>query len=119
MKLFVTNLPFKLGEEDLRELFSRCSTLTDVKLIKHRETGKSKGYAFLEISDIDEAQQAIQDLHQKEVEGREIIVQVAEERPRKEGHYGDRRSGGKFNKRDGGHRGGGSYHKRDRHDNNY
>ena len=76
-KLYVGILSYKTTEDDLRTLFSDTSTVISVALIKDRETGRSKGFAFVELSSQSEAEQAIKDLDGKMVGDREIKVDKA------------------------------------------
>ena len=97
MNIFVGSLPFSLQEADLRELFEAYGEVSTVKLINDRETGRSKGFGFVEMSDDEAAQKAISGLNGAEVKGRTIAVSQAEDKK-----PGERRSGG------GGYGGGGS-----------
>lgn len=81
MKLYVGNLPFSSTEEDLKELFSNY-TILSAQLIIDRETGRSKGFGFVELSSTEEAEQAMRELDKKDVNGKEIRVNEA--RPPKE-----------------------------------
>jgi RNA recognition motif-containing protein len=104
MNIFVGSLPYQLKEEDLRELFEAYGEVSSAKLIIDRETGRSKGFGFVEMSDDESAQKAIDGLNGIEVSGRSIAVSQAEER-KSGGGGGDRRGGGGgFG---GGNRGGG------------
>lgn len=98
-KLYVGNLPYTATEDELKSLFSQAGTVTSVAIIKDRETGRSKGFAFIEMSNADEAQKAITILHGRAMGGRDLRVSIA--RPRDEGGGGGRGFGG------GGGRGGG------------
>jgi RNA recognition motif-containing protein len=101
MNIFVGSLPFTLGEADLKQLFEAYGEVNSVKIIIDRESGRSKGFGFIEMADDEAAQQAISNLNGSEVKGRSIAVSQAEEK--KPG--GDRRSsGGGYG---GGNRGGG------------
>ncbi|WDZ98939.1 RNA recognition motif domain-containing protein [Mucilaginibacter sp. SJ] len=103
MNIFVGSLPFTLGEADLKQLFEAYGEVNSVKIIIDRESGRSKGFGFIEMADDEAAQQAISGLNGSEVKGRSIAVSQAEEK--KPG--GDRRSsGGGYG---GGNRGGGGY----------
>ncbi|MEO3402256.1 RNA-binding protein [Mucilaginibacter sp. CAU 1740] len=103
MNIFVGSLPFTLGEADLKQLFEAYGEVNSVKIIIDRESGRSKGFGFIEMEDDEAAQQAISGLNGSEVKGRSIAVSQAEEK--KPG--GDRRSsGGGYG---GGNRGGGGY----------
>ncbi len=80
MKLYVGNLPFSVEEQELKDLFSSYGSVTSVQLITDRDTGRSKGFGFVEISNDDEANNAIQELNGKDFGGRAVIVNEA--RPR-------------------------------------
>jgi RNA recognition motif-containing protein len=101
MNIFAGSLPFSLEEADLKELFEAYGEVSTVKLINDRETGRSKGFGFVEMPDDESAQKAIEALNGMSVKGRNIAVSQAEEK--KPG--GDRRSGG--GGYGGGNRGGG------------
>jgi RNA recognition motif-containing protein len=81
MNIFVSNLSFKLKEDDLKKLFEQHGTVTSCKIIKDKFSGRSRGFGFVEMSD-EEGQSAIDRLNATPVEGREISVTVA--RPRVE-----------------------------------
>lgn len=80
MNIFVGGLPFKVDEQELREIFEKYGELTSVKLIIDKQTGRSKGYGFVEISDDAAGQQAIDELDGTELYGRTIGVRVSEDR---------------------------------------
>jgi len=110
MNIFVGSLPFKLEEADLKELFEAYGEVSSVKLINDRETGRSKGFGFVEMPDDESAQQAITALNGTEVAGRTIAVSQAEERKpndRKSFGGGGNRGGGGGYGGGGGNRGGG------------
>ena len=108
MNIFVGSLPFKLQEADLKQLFEAYGEVSSVKLINDRETGRSKGFGFVEMTDDESAQQAITALNGSEVGGRTIAVSQAEERKPSDrksfGGGGNRGGGGGYG---GGNRGGG------------
>jgi RNA recognition motif-containing protein len=110
-KLFVGNLSFNTTEIELQDLFGACGAVTDVNLITDRMSGRSKGFAFVTMGTPEEAQNAIQTLNGKEVNGR--AMNVSEARPREE--RSDRGGGGGFGGgggrggRGGGGGGGGGY----------
>ncbi len=81
MNLYVGNLPYKLTEEELTELFVAYGEVTEAKIIKDRFTDRSKGFGFVEMASADEAKQAIDNLNGTSVQGRQIVVNEA--RPRK------------------------------------
>jgi RNA recognition motif-containing protein len=79
-RLFVGNLTFTTTEEDLRNLFGPSGTIVDVKVVTERETGRSRGFAFVEMSSAAEASTAISQLNGRDFEGRTLKVNEAEER---------------------------------------
>jgi RNA recognition motif-containing protein len=95
-----------MTEDDLRNLFEQYGTVTSIKIVKDRETGRSKGFGFVEMENDTEAQNALSSLYDKEILGRKIVINEAQERPAKPG------GGGGFKKRSfGGGGGGGGYNK--------
>lgn len=106
MNIFVGSLPFKLQEADLKQLFEAYGEVSSVKLINDRETGRSKGFGFVEMPDDESAQQAIEGLNGSEVAGRTIAVSQAEERKPSSG--GGRGGFGGGGNRGGGYGGGGN-----------
>jgi cold-inducible RNA-binding protein len=102
-KLYVGNLAYSTNDQGLSELFSQFGGVTSAKIITDRDSGRSKGFGFIEMENDGEADQAIEKLHGSSFEGRNIVVSEArpqEERPRG-GGGGGRGFGG------GGGRGGG------------
>jgi len=91
MNLYVGNLPYKLSESQLQDLFGQHGEVKSAKIIKDQATGQSKGFGFVEMSSNDGGQQAIQALNGKEVEGRKIIVNEARPPQKKSGGSGPRR----------------------------
>ena len=94
-KLYVGNLPYSARDDSLQELFSQAGTVVSANVITDRESGRSKGFAFVEMSSSEEAEKAIQMFNGYSLEGRDLRVNVArprEERPRGGGR--DRRGGG-------------------------
>jgi RNA recognition motif-containing protein len=92
-KLYVGNLSYATTEEQLRELFSQAGTVVSVALISDRDTGRSRGFAFVEMQTQAEAQKAINLFNNYQLDNRTLTVNVA--RPRKETGYsaGDRGGG--------------------------
>jgi RNA recognition motif-containing protein len=93
--LYVGNLPFNTTADDLREAFSQYGTVTRSQVISDRDTGRSRGFGFVEMADGAEA--AIENLNGKEFQGRTLTVNEAkprEDRPRNGGGGGERRGGG-------------------------
>lgn len=91
MKLYVGNLPFSVQEQELKDFFSKYGSVTNVQLISDRETGRSKGFGFVELSNHDEAKSAIQELNGKDFGGRAIIVNEARPRENRENRSFERR----------------------------
>ena len=98
-KLYVGNLAFQTTSQDLQDLFGQVGTVESAQIIEDRDTGQSKGFAFVEMSTDDEAAAAIEQFNGKEVSGR--TLKVNEARPR------ENRSGGGGGRGFGGNRGGG------------
>ena len=92
-KLYVGNLSYDTTEAELRTLFAQAGTVTEVALITDRDTGRSKGFAFVTMQTLVEAQQAISKFDGTELHDRSLSVNMA--RPREErGRGGGQRSGG-------------------------
>ncbi|MGN6555106.1 MAG: RNA recognition motif domain-containing protein [Verrucomicrobiota bacterium] len=102
IRLFVGNLSYQTMENDLQDYFSQVGTVTSVNLMMDKMTGKSRGFAFVEFANSDEANKAIEQFHNQEFQGRALTVNVA--RPREERPQ-QRWSGGS---------GGGDYERRER-----
>jgi len=77
MNIFVAKLDFKTRQEDLQSTFAQYGEVSSVKIVKDRETGRSKGYGFVEMPNDAEAQAAIDGLNEKELDGRVIVVKPA------------------------------------------
>src|SRR3954470_13983558 len=110
IKLYVGNLSFQTSSEDLRDLFAQAGTVESASVVEDRDTGRSRGFGFVEMSSREEGEAAISQLNGKEVGGRNLNVNEA--KPREDrggsrgggggrGGFGGGRSGG------GGNRGGG------------
>ncbi len=87
-KLYVGNLPYSATEQTLNEAFSQCGTVDSVNMITDRDTGRSKGFAFVEMSSDSEAQKAIQELNGTKMEDREIKVNEAKPKAPRGGRGG-------------------------------
>ncbi len=103
MNIYISNLSYGVKEADLNELFSEYGEVSSAKIITDRETGRSRGFGFVEMPNDEEGQKAIDELNGAEYDGKEISVSVA--RPREE------RGGGGFN-RNNNRGGGGGYNSR-------
>ena len=106
-KLYVGNLPNSATEQSLREAFAASGTVDSVSLITDRDTGQSKGFAFVEMSSDSEAQTATQAMNGKMLDGRQIKVNEAKPRENRGGSRGGGGGGGGF-----GGGGGGGYGRR-------
>ena len=98
MNIFVAKLSWDTEDGPLRQIFEGYGEVDTVKIIMDRDTGRSKGFGFVEMPNEDEARMAIEDLNGMELDGRTIVVKKAEDR-------GDRRGGGGRGR--GGYGGGG------------
>ena len=96
-KLYVGNLPYSTVDADLQTLFAQAGTVKSAQVIKDRQSGRSKGFGFVEMSSNEEAQNAITMFHGKDYSGRPLTVNIArprEERPGGGGGGGGFRNGG-------------------------
>ncbi|MEE9608735.1 MAG: RNA-binding protein [Myxococcota bacterium] len=93
-KLYVGNLPFSSTEEDLKDLFARHGAVESVAVITDRETGRPRGFAFVEMEDASAADDAIRALDGSDLGGRSIRVNEAQDRNRGGGGGGGRGGGG-------------------------
>jgi cold-inducible RNA-binding protein len=101
-KLFVGNLPFTTGENELQELFGQAGAIESVRVMRDNATGRARGFAFVEMQTDEEAQAAIQKLNGVELGGRALVVNEARPKPEFAGAGGGGRDRG-----DRGGRGGG------------
>jgi RNA recognition motif-containing protein len=89
-KLYVGNISWNATEENLRELFETCGEVVDAKIIKDRDSGRSKGFGFVEMGSKEDADKAIAELNDKDLLGRNLKVNVAKpKQPRK--NFGGRK----------------------------
>ena len=95
-KLYVGNLSFNTSTDELEKIFGEIGAVQSTNVIEDRETGRSRGFAFVEMSSSEEAEKAISTLNGKEIDGREMIVNEAKPRENRAG------AGGGGNNRGGG-----------------
>ncbi len=104
MNIYVGNLPYGIDRDELRATFAAFGEVSTARIVTDRETGKSKGFGFVEMPNDAEARRAIEELNGKELGGRKAVVNEArprEERPR---NFGGERRGGFGGEREGGNR---------------
>ena len=103
MNIYVGNLAYQVDEDELKKAFGAFGNVDSVRIISDRQTGRSKGFAFVEMTSSDDAQEAITKLNKTELGGRELTVNEARPRPPRD----DSRGGGSRGGRGGA--GGGGY----------
>ena len=116
MKLYVGNLAFATSSQELQELFAQAGTVQSASVIEDRDTGRSRGFGFVEMSSKEEGEAAIAQLNGKEMNGRALNVNEAKPRENRgggggggRGGFGGNRNGGGYNgNRGGGFSGGGN-----------
>ena len=113
MKLFVAGLPYDLYDDELVEIFEKFGTIASAKVTIDKETGKSRGFGFVDMPNDDEAKEAIEHLNDISLGKKPLVVKQAEERPGGgQGGYGGGNRGG-FRGGSGGYNSGGGFNKRD------
>src|SRR5215813_271464 len=85
-RLYVGNLPYSATEDQLTELFGRAGKVDNVRVMRDMATGRARGFAFVEMANDDDAQKAITEFHEHQMEGRALVVNEA--RPKPEGGFG-------------------------------
>ncbi|MGI8653759.1 MAG: RNA recognition motif domain-containing protein [Pyrinomonadaceae bacterium] len=93
MKLYVGNLAFQTASEDLQQLFAQAGTVESASVVEDRETGRSRGFGFVEMSSKEEGEKAIEEFNGKEVNGRNLNVNEAKPREDRGGGGGGGRGG--------------------------
>ena len=96
-KLYVGNLPYSVRDDDLQQAFGQFGTVTSAKVMMERDTGRSKGFGFVEMGSDAEAQAAINGMNGQPLSGRSLVVNEArpmEPRPPRSGGYGGGSGGG-------------------------
>ncbi len=91
MKIYVGNLPYGIGEDDIRKVFEPFGEVGEVNIIIDRMSGRSKGFGFVEMPNDDEAQKALTDLNGTDFGGRQLNVNKARPRVERDGGGGGRR----------------------------
>ena len=105
-KLYVGNLPYSFRDGDLEQAFSQYGQITSAKVMMERDTGRSKGFGFVEMGSEAEAQAAIQGLNGQQVGGRGLVVNEARPMEPRSGGFGGGRGGDRGGYGGGGDRGG-------------
>ncbi len=124
MKIFVAGLPYDMDDAELEEFFEKFGTVASVKVAMDRETGKSKGFGFVDMPNDEEAKEAIEGLNDISLGKKPLVVKQAEEKPgggsggSGGGYKGGNRGGGHGGNRGGGGYNGGGYGNRDNRDRN-
>lgn len=80
--VYCANIPFRATEDQLKKLFEECGTVESCKIVTDRETGKSRGFAFIEMPNADQAKKAIDELDGAEFQGRNLVVNMAKPKAR-------------------------------------
>jgi RNA recognition motif-containing protein len=93
MKLYVGNLSFDTSSSDLEQIFGEFGTVESATVVEDRDTGRSRGFGFVELSSNEEGQNAIEQLNGKEVSGRQLTVNEAKPRENRSGGGGGGRGG--------------------------
>jgi hypothetical protein len=106
MKLYVGNLAFQTSSDELQQLFSQAGTVESASIVEDRETGRSRGFGFVEMSSPEEGKAAIEQFNGKELNGRNLTVNEARPRENRSGGGGGGGRGG-YGGGGGGNRGGG------------
>jgi cold-inducible RNA-binding protein len=89
VNLYIGNLPYRIDEDSLRQMFTPYGTVESAKVIKDRQTGRSKGFGFIEMGSQAEADAAIKALNETAVDGRNIKVNLAKPKEPRRGGYED------------------------------
>jgi RNA recognition motif-containing protein len=99
-KIFVGNLPFSMGETELRELFEQKGAVDSATVMRDVETGRSRGFAFVEMANDEEAEKAIKELNGYSVGGRNLTVNEARPKTERRGGFGGGGGGGRGRSRE-------------------
>jgi RNA recognition motif-containing protein len=93
-RLYVGNLPYSATEEQLTDLFGRAGQVESVRVMRDMESGRARGFAFVEMASDDAAQKAIDEFHEYQMDGRALVVNEARPKPEGGGGFGARGGGG-------------------------
>ena len=93
-RLYVGNLPYSATEDQLTELFSRAGKVDSVRVMRDMATGRARGFAFVEMGSDEDAQKAIAEFHEQQMDGRALVVNEARPKPEGGGFGGGRGRGG-------------------------
>jgi len=89
-KLYVGNLPYSVTSESLKEMFAQYGEITDSRVIIFKDSGRSRGFGFVEFAKDEDAERAVSEMNQKEVEGRKLVVNIARPMEPRDNDGGDR-----------------------------
>ena len=106
MNIYVGNLAYNATDEELRSAFEAFGQVTSVKIVRDRDTGRSRGFAFVEMEDGEGAQNAVAEMNGKDLNGRNLVVNEARPREQGGGGFGGGGGGGRGGYGGGGGRGG-------------
>jgi len=109
MKIFVAGLPYDLDDAELEEIFEKFGKVASAKVVMDKDTGKSKGFGFVEMPNDTEAKEAIEGLNDISLGKKPLIVKQAEDKPGGGSHGGGSHGGGGYRGGGGGSGGGGRY----------
>ena len=112
-KLYVGNLPFSTDETQLQDLFAQAGTVDTVNVVRDRETGRARGFAFVEMSSDEGAQKAIDQLNNTQLGGRTLAINEARPKAPRTGGFGEGGGGGDRRGGGGGYGGGGGNRRRE------
>lgn len=87
MKLYVGNLPWSTADSDLESMFSEYGQVQSASVITDRETGRSRGFGFVEMSDSEQGKKAMNELNGRQLESRELKVNEANDKPKRSSNY--------------------------------
>ena len=99
MNIYIANLSYSVSDADLKELFQEYGEVSSAHVITDRDTGKSRGFGFVEMPNESEGLKAIKELDEAEYDGKVIVVNVAKPKTEKRNFNNNRRGGGGYNSR--------------------